>query len=86
MNRAEKRKKNDSDPEEYDETEPGSKEKLKKTVERLKARLEEAKSRYDEAEEGQKKKIWAGIAGVTLLLAATLGLNKWRRKKKKDEK
>lgn len=41
-----------------------------------------AKARFDGADEKTKKKILAGLAGATAVLAAIVGMRKMRRKKK----
>lgn len=41
-----------------------------------------AKARFDRADEKTKKKILAGLAGATAVLAAIIGVRKMRRKKK----
>lgn len=53
---------------------------IKKVTDELTVLAKEAKKRYDKVDDKTKKQVVAGIAGAAAIIAATIGINKMRKK------
>ena len=55
---------------------------IKKVTDELVGLAKEAKKHYDKVDDKTKQKVVAGVAGAAALIAAAIGINKMRGKKK----